>query len=187
MAAIYRTDWSARVAVEQEFPNLQNVQWRLRSPMDRGYNCFAWAACDNTQRWEPSPDWYWPISNRAYSVDCFIEGFATLGYKACDDPIYEFGFQKIAVYAVPLFMGVRNFPTHMARQHVFGRGWLSKLGDLEDITHPTLEGLSNDLYGRPVQYLRRSWWAALTRSRTFHCAWETFKYWRHRSAHPLGG
>jgi hypothetical protein len=178
---------AARIEIERTFPGLRIARWQLRSPTDRNYNCHAWAACDSTKRWEPSPDWYWPISNQEYTVDGFIEGYATLGYSLCDNPNYEVGFQKIAIYTV-MYMGIPDFPSHTARQHVFGKGWLSKLGNLEDIMHPTLTDLNTGLvYGKPAKYLKRSWWSAITKSRTFHCGWVTFKFWRHRKAHPLGG
>jgi hypothetical protein len=38
--------------------------------------------------------------------------------------------------------------TQLARQHLFGKGWLSKLGDFEDIIHPKLSDIegSTDPY-----------------------------------------
>ena len=193
MAIIYRTGLSARIDIESAFPNLRSVRWKLPSPCDDTYNCHAWAGGDSTKRWEPTADWYWPIAYaygtvnyfQYYTVDRFIEGFATLGYRLCDNPNYEFGFQKIAVYTRS-FMGMPNFPSHTARQRVFGIGWLSKLGNLEDIMHPALEDLNDGYYGQPVEYMKRSWCSALIRRRTFHCAWRTIKFWLHRKAYPLG-
>ncbi len=55
----------------------------------------------------------------------------------------------------------------MARQRLFGWGWLSKLGDWEDIYHSKLEDIEGDVsalagqYGIVVQVLRRTWWDAL--------------------------
>ena len=183
MTPSYRPAQVARAEIENLFPNLRSAQWKLRSPRTDNYNCHAWGGCDHTKRWEPTIDWYWPVAYQYsvvnyyeyYTVDCFIEAFATLGYRPCDNPNYEFGFQKIAIYT-QTFMGIPNFPSHTARQRVLGTGWLSKLGGLEDIIHPTLEDLK-DGYGQPLKYMKRSWWAALARRHTFHCAWETFKFW----------
>jgi hypothetical protein len=192
LAATYRTDVSARIEIESIFPNLRSANWKLRSPMNGNYNCHAWGGCDNTKRWEPTVDWYWPVAYQYgtlnyfqyYTVESFIEGFATLGYRPCDKPDYEFGFQKIVIYTQP-YMGIPCFPSHTARQHIFGTGWLSKLGNLEDILHSVPEDLA-DGYGRPTQYMKRSWWSALTKRRTFQCAWQTLKFWLHRWFHPLG-
>jgi hypothetical protein len=191
LAVVYRTDSSARIDIEHIFPSLRSTRWKLRSPCDDTYNCHAWGGCDSTKRWEPTVDWYWPVAYpystvnyfQYYTVDSFIEGFATLGYRPCDNPKYQFGFQKIAVYTKP-FMGMPNFPSHTARQRVFGIGWLSKLGNLEDIMHPALEDLK-DGYGQPFMYMKRSWWTALTRRQTFHCAWTSLKFWLHRRVQPF--
>jgi hypothetical protein len=54
-------------------------------------------------------------------------------------------------------------PSHMARQQLFGRGWLSKIGDWEDIIHPELrniEGKTGPIirgYGTVHTILKRSW------------------------------
>jgi len=150
----------ARAHLLREFPNLSNAQWRITSPFDRAYNCFAWAAGECQRRWEPGID-YWP---RGVSVDltmeCFLQAFATLGYHPCESVSYEIGFQKVAIYSES-FMGA-ELPTHMARQDLFGRGWLSKLGDLEDIRHRNLSDLDGDQYGRVTKILRRSVLKAVT-------------------------
>ena len=193
MPANYRSESSARAEIEKLFPNLKRSRWKLLSPGNDDYNCHAWGACDHTRRWEPTVDWHWPVKYaysaanhyQYYSVDRFEEAFVTLGYRRCDNATYELGFQKIAVYTRS-FMGMPNFPSHTARQRVFGIGWLSKLGNLEDIMHPALEDLNDGYYGQPVKYMKRSWCSALIRRRTFHCAWRTIKFWLHRKAYPLG-
>lgn len=105
---------------------------------------------------------YWPPGiDREESIDSFMKAFATLGYRACDNGRYEVGFQKLAIYA-----DADLTPTHMARQHMFGSGWLSKLGDYEDIWHRELRSVEGDTnprareYGTAIQFLKRSWWAA---------------------------
>lgn len=57
----------------------------------------------------------------------------------------------------PLYADADAIPTHMARQTESGT-WKSKLGNLEDIEHTTLEqlnGYRRDDYGCAVRYLRR--------------------------------
>lgn len=157
------------------------------SPYDDNYQCIAWAACHTGRRWWPTDDLnhYWPAGlplvnvHQAAPVDYFIQGFGTLGYKPCEDSAFEFGYQKVAIYANGI--GV----THMARQHFLGRGWLSKLGKSEDILHGELKDVEGDLspaayeYGRVVQILKRSWLAA-ARFYLFRGWWAAFKFWLYR-------
>jgi hypothetical protein len=73
--------------------------------------------------------------------------FAGLNYRRCNGPDLEADFEKVAIFA-------KNArATHVALQLPDGQ-WTSKLGDLDDITH-TLAGISGDLYGAPVRYMRR--------------------------------
>ncbi|HEV3083903.1 MAG TPA: hypothetical protein VGY66_29240 [Gemmataceae bacterium] len=69
--------------------------------------------------------------------------------RSCAGPELESGFEKIAVYAL-----ASGAPTHAARQLPSG-AWLSKLGDLQDIEHQTLEALEGRDYGKAVRFLRR--------------------------------
>jgi hypothetical protein len=185
VAPEYRLHWVARANLEILFPNLSNSQWEIRSPIDKSYNCFAWAACDTRIRWEPSPDNYWPEGvSREYGLDSFMQGFAVLGYNACADAEYEFGFQKIAIYSES-YMG-EEWPTHMARQDIFGRGWLSKLGDFEDILHPNLTDLEGGSYGRVVRILRRSRLTAIVHFCAVKSAWASLRHWLYRRRRPHG-
>ena len=84
---------------------------------------------------------------REETVQCFVRAFETLGYKSCEHGRVEFGYQKIAIYVESDFT-----PTHMARQTLFG-GWLSKLGDLEDIFHKRLEDVEGPTYGKAITFL----------------------------------
>ena len=150
------------------FPNLtDNDRWRIKSPFDKRYNCIAWAAGDITRRWWPTifppvgaPPDYWPVE-REETVECFVRAFATLGYMPCESGDYEFGYQKVAIYADSDLT-----PTHMARQSFWG-GWLSKLGDYHDIFHPRLVDVEGDTspeagqYGIVVKFIKRSWWSAI--------------------------
>jgi len=106
------------------------------------------------------------------------------GYRKCQSNAFEFGFQKVAIYANDL--GV----THMARQHFWGRGWLSKLGEEEDILHLKLADIQGDpspnagQYGEVAQILKRSWWTAIVRLCLFRSSWAAFKFWVYRRVIP---
>ena len=95
-------------------------------------------------------------------MDTFVEAFGRLGYKECDSREFEVGYQKVAIYAT-----VNRRVKHMARQHFLGKGWLSKLGGLEDILHPQLGDIEGDAspltteYGEVVQILKRNWITAI--------------------------
>ena len=164
--------------IQQDFPKLASSKWYIKSPATNVYQCIAWAACKTDKVWWPldcprdqfPPEAYWPehLPLGDESVENFANAFATIGYKRCDDCRFEFGYQKVAIYAVEV-NGV-EITKHMARQHFCGRGWLSKLGDGEDIRHLKLKDLNSALYGRSVQILRRSWRDALKHGLASHMA-----------------
>jgi hypothetical protein len=137
--------------LEAYFPNLLDARFRETSPQDTFYNCIAFAAGDTSRKWWPNhaPGAYWPV-DREETVANFEKAFETLGYKRCEDEHLEAGFEKVALYA-----DRGGDPTHMARQLPSGF-WTSKLGDLEDIEHETLEQLNGTHYGRPVAFFKRS-------------------------------
>jgi len=176
-----------RADLEARFPNLAGTKWAIRSPFNDTYQCIAWAACDTTRKWWPivhPPEAYWPpTAPMEETVDSFVQAFATLGYKPCKDVSFEFGYQKVAIYADD-----EMTTTHMARQHFFGRGWLSKLGNLEDILHRQLRDVEGDTapasqeYGKVVQVLKRSWWVA-ARLGLFRGCLASFKFWFYRVFH----
>jgi hypothetical protein len=133
------------------------------------------------------PRYYWPPGFPKYPIHSpvpvsdFVEVFERLfGYRKCEGPAFEFGYQKVAIYA-----NARE-ATHMARQHLWGRGWLSKLGAEEDIIHQKAEDVEGDTaatagqYGIAVQYMKRSWGAALVKLCLFRCAWSAVKFLTYR-------
>ena len=73
--------------------------------------------------------------------------YRTLGYEPCDNPAFELGFEKIAIY---LKDGV---PKHASRQLPNGR-WSSKLGSAELIEHD-FDALEGEIYGEIRQVLKR--------------------------------
>jgi hypothetical protein len=117
-------------------------------------------------------------------VESFVQAFATIGYGPCLGGEFEFGFQKVALY-----VDDDGVPTHMARQHFVGRGWLSKIGDWEDIVHSELKNLEGRTepeprqgYGRVGKYLKRSWFAA-ARFGLFQGWFAAFQFWLYRIEH----
>jgi hypothetical protein len=162
----------------RDFPNLKKAKWKIRSPFDDDYQCIAWAAWYADRQMWPHEDYWWfpdaPLFQgfaKEATPDYFIKGFARIGYKPCKSRRFLPGFQKVAIYANDT--GV----THMARQRFFGFGWVSKLGDWEDIYHSRLEDIEGDMaataqqYGKVVQVLKRSWWSVIRKK----CAARAFR------------
>jgi len=89
------------------------------------------------------------VEPREETVVGFVRAFVHLGYTVCDTSDLEPNYEKLAIYA-----DSTNTPSHMARQLSSGH-WTSKLGELEDIQHLTLDQLSGSDYGRVVQILKR--------------------------------
>ena len=186
----------ARRILESEFINLPNSHWLVKSPWDDRYQCIAWAACRTDIKMWPvneldfpvfPPDHYWPEGvPRVETVDAFIQAFSKLGYSQCDNQAFEFGYQKVAIY-----VGPDKLVTHMARQAFWGSGWLSKLGDYEDIWHADLHNISINIiggdYGNAERILKRTWWSAWIRLSLFKCGWHTFKFWIYRLLHRYAG
>lgn len=143
-----------REAVEAQLPRLADEQYRITSPEDPKYNCFAWAANDNTRLWSPTllgGGVYWPpgIPARAH-MDGVVEAYAMTGYARCESPDPEAGFEKIAIFA-----DKHGEPRHAARRLLSG-GWASKLGDHVDIEHDNLAAVGGEFYGEPAVFMRRS-------------------------------
>jgi len=191
---IFRSAAEAREQFNQGFPNLAGKNdWRIKSPWDDGYRCIAWAACRTQRVWWPwdDPNHYWPPGYYKYPflspvpVTAFAEMFEKeFGYIVCASKNFEFGYQKVAIFAND--SGV----THMARQRFFGRGWLSKAGPWEDIVHRELKDVEGDMsataytYGEVAQILKRSWWTALMRLCLFRLMWASVKFWFYRKIMP---
>ena len=78
----------------------------------------------------------------------------------------------------------------MARQHLLGWGWLSKLGVEEDIVHQNLADVEGDVaamagqYGAVAQYMKRSWGTALVKLCLFRCFWSALKFRFYRTVLP---
>jgi hypothetical protein len=167
-------------------PNLAMADWHITSPYDDGYQCAAWATCRINGHWWPCEGYQWfpdlPLfdSDVEAPLEYFLLGFSQIGYEPCESSKFEFGYQKIAIYANEA--GV----THLARQDFFGRGWLSKIGDWEDIFHRTLGDVVGSMsesarqYGMVVQVMKRAWRDSFRDGSVFRCAWFAVKFRMYR-------
>lgn len=138
--------------IQDAFPNIAIEGYEITSADTLDYNCFAWAMRDEANWWshaeEDGHTWRAGVP-RTGDVACYIELFRKEGgFKPCQDPELEDGYEKIAIYALD------GMAQHAARQLPSGR-WTSKLGDWEDIQHDTLAALEGDLYGNVVQIMKR--------------------------------
>jgi len=134
---------------EAHFPQLG--KWIKSSERTDSYNCAAFAAGEDTQKWDPYPPGvhFWPSGlNRGYSVQHFVEAYRTIGYDSCADGMLDPYFEKIVLYTNN-YGGVE----HVARQLSDG-SWTSKMGDEEDIIHENPQALSGG-YGHPTVYMQR--------------------------------
>ena len=138
--------------MRRAFPNLTPQNHALASPASEDYNCIAFAAGDQDHWWWPDLSGlsHWPpTAEREETIAAFQQAFASIGYEVCANPDLEAGFEKIALY------GIGGVPTHAARQLPDGR-WASKLGELEDIEHESLNVLAGPLYGAVAAVFRRA-------------------------------
>lgn len=140
------------------FPNLNSSNYFITSKPTRSYNCIAWAAGEINRWWEPddAKQYFWPEkAPREFTISAYIAAFSTIGYEECQTGIFEKRYEKVAIYGLPLAMGI-FYPTHAARQLKSG-AWISKLGAREDIEHNSELVLRGPAYGEIVKYLRREW------------------------------
>lgn len=133
----------------QDFPELLNSQWALKSPKTGQYNCIAWAAGETGNNWWPSPYTVWPKdAPQSETVTAFVNAFETLGYTECKDGTFESGFEKIAIFSKG-----EDEPTHAARQ-IDETVWTSKLGNGHDINHE-LDKVEGPKYGTVSVFMKR--------------------------------
>lgn len=134
----------------QGFPGLAQHGYRITSAPTTRYNCIAWAASRDDRWWWPNLYGYWPPGVPASeTIAAFEAAYDTLGYRKCDDALFDLRFEKIALFAKP-----SGKPTHAARQLDNGK-WTSKLGPHVDIEHATAEALNGSNYGQAVMFMRR--------------------------------
>ena len=135
--------------LEKSFPKLRKGRYEITSPIDIAYNCFAWAAGEDSIVIDPYRSYSWPSGiPREQSLKVFIMLFESKGYKVCSSSKLEQGFEKVAI-----FIDNTYIPQHAARQLASG-DWTSKLGDAEDIKH-RLTDLEGKIYGKVAKVLKR--------------------------------
>jgi hypothetical protein len=140
--------------LEDDFPKLRELGYAITSPKDFFYNCVAWAADRDDERWWPIddddlPPYVWP--DGCWDDDtlaAFVFAFRSLGYSARGSRVVESGFEKVAIFTAA------GIPTHVARQLPSG-AWTSKIGSSYDIEHP-LGALEGVRYGAVQMILRRA-------------------------------
>ena len=137
--------------IEAIFPDLKAAGYRITNPATPNYNCFAWAGNDSRRWWQPVAlhGFYWPEEVPGeLNLTNFMAVYKRLGYEPCETAEFEPGVEKLAIYVES-----DGMPTHAARQLGAGK-WTSKLGELEDVEHATLESLAS-FYGGIAMVLRR--------------------------------
>ena len=134
--------------LETLFPKLGD-NYVITSSENPKYNCIAWAYGDDSNCFWPMEGYYWPDDIACeVTIEAFMELFASIRYQCCNNPLFEPGYEKVAIYVLD------DIPTHAARQLNNGK-WTSKLGQYVDIEHDTLECLNGVEYGDAVIFMRR--------------------------------
>jgi len=146
--------------IKRYFPKLQSDKdFKITSPQTPNYNCIAWAYHYNDRwMWPGGQEMkicdgflYWPDDvDDSEDVTAFIKAFEKTGYTLCDNPDFEEGFRKIALYVVK----DTTQCTHAARQLSNGK-WTSKLGELNDIQHGTPYTIEGQYYGEVYCIMKR--------------------------------
>jgi hypothetical protein len=138
--------------LEWRHPNLARDGYRITSAHSLRYNCVAWALGE-THRWYQAgrePNWYWPDGVLADgSLSSYVDVFVHAGFEPCDSREWEPGCEKIAIYA-----NEDGDFTHVAKM-IDAETWTSKVGQLDDIEHRTVESLEDERFGTVVHVLRR--------------------------------
>lgn len=136
------------------FPSFRGGKgYRDTSEASIEYNCLSWALGINWTRYDPEPacaGYFWfPGVEREWTLNAIRKIFKYHDYVECDSHDLEEGFEKVVFY-----IDDTGQPGHFARQLPDGK-WTSKLGDLNDIEHDTLESLICDEYGKPGLAFKR--------------------------------
>jgi hypothetical protein len=144
--------------LEERFPKLRPGLYRVKSPRDPKYNCFAFAANDIQHIWEYTGPgmlggYFWPDEVKGDGLEDFVRVYELLGFQVCETAELEPDFVKLALY-----VDRDSFVSHVARQTRQGM-WKSKLGirgkDIEHESLEMLEGDEQDEYGRVARVMKR--------------------------------
>ncbi|MFT3909943.1 MAG: hypothetical protein QM737_10990 [Ferruginibacter sp.] len=126
--------------IARYWPNLA-ANYHKTSEQTIDYNCVAWIVnqTDNPidfsvdEEGDPLPDA--DLTSAPYKAY-----FESIGFTECENGDLEEGFQKIAIYEFP-----DGQFAHVAKQLENGH-WSSKIGELEDIEHYSLNALEYENY-----------------------------------------
>jgi hypothetical protein len=140
--------------LENRLPVLRNKSYEVTSPVDRSYNCAAWAGGDDSRWWQPVSlgGYYWPpgLSLQDSTIASYQRAYEHHGFERCTDGSFEDGVEKIAIYERD-----GKF-CHASRQLDDGR-WTSKCGQHHDISHDNPDDIAGDEgYGDVAVYMRRT-------------------------------
>jgi len=145
---------NVRATVEDQIPRLADATYKITSPRDPNYNCFAWAAGDNAHVWSPTligSGVYWPPGIPALpTLSGTIQAYLEVGFAPCESAVLEDGVEKIAI-----FTDSAGEPRHAARQLPTG-AWTSKLGSHVDIEHADVAAVGGLMYGEPTVFMSRT-------------------------------
>ncbi len=131
-------------------PNLERAGFEVTSPSDENYNCVAWALGQTDVWYQPGglKGTVWPIGLPAdFSLASYVTFFSSFGFEVTNNTEYDQRTERLALY------GIEGDFCHVARQTE--SGWTSKCGELQDITHASLQALEDAVYGRAEAILER--------------------------------
>ena len=138
---------------EEAFPFLAACGYYKTSDETPVYNCVAYAAGDQTQKWGVTsypPNLYWPEgASKGDGIDDLKSAFEVCGWERATGGDVEEGFDKVALYADD-----EGEWQHAAIQWPNGE-WSSKLGDWEDIRHANTHAVSGGDYGKVWYYMKK--------------------------------
>jgi hypothetical protein len=140
--------------LELIFPDLAAAGYSPKSEKSTIYNCIAYAAGEETRKWEGYREagYYWPEgAKEGHTLDALISAFEQLEYAVCSSDALEPECEKIALY-----VDQDGLWTHAAKQGEDGQ-WTSKLGNWEDIIHRTPQAVAgpDPAYGQVVCFMKR--------------------------------
>lgn len=137
--------------LEYDCPRLLSTGYTIKSPVDSGYNCVAFAVGDLHNFWYDAQvnGYYWPPGcGSADTIEGWISVFRIHNYAECSGDQFEEEFERIAIF------GHGNQPEHVARQIASG-AWVSKMGTGCDIEHPNLSSLESEMMGEVIRIMKR--------------------------------
>lgn len=113
------------------------------------YNCVGFVVGD-FRWWQPDddrPERYWPDGvPHDYWATSFVKALETVHFERCQDGNPEEGFEKIALFHKG---GVFKHASLVSSPR-----WKSKLGELEDLEHPS-SAMDKSVYGNIHCYMKR--------------------------------